>query len=81
MQDVVLDKLYQLLAEVRPEVNFKEITDFVEGGIFDSLDIIMLVSTLQDTFSISIDGVKITPEYFNSIEGLAALVAESESAD
>jgi acyl carrier protein len=64
----------QVLAELRPDAGFEGSTDFVEDGLLDSYDIVMLVSALDKAFSISIDGADIVPENFASEAALVELL-------
>ena len=73
-------KIRQLLAELRPEADFDVSHDFVEDGLLDSYDIVMLVSALDREFSVSIDGAEIVPESFASVERLLGLLRRSGAA-
>ena len=73
----ILEKIYTILFEIRPEIDFKNSTDFSDSGALDSLDIIRLVVALEEVFSISIDGSEIVPENFNTIEGIANLAIKT----
>lgn len=66
--------LLEILAEVRPESNFSQSLDFLEDGLLDSFDIVMLVSSLDKTFNISIEGTEIVPENFRNLEAIKALL-------
>ena len=50
-----MEKIYKILDKLRPEINFKEASNFIEDDLLDSLDIIKLVVALEEEFSISID--------------------------
>jgi len=77
MKIEVVEKIYKILLEIRPEVDFRKSTAFIDDDALDSLDIIRLVVALDELFSISIDGSDIVPEYFNTIEGVADLVVKT----
>ena len=70
-------RIINVINEIRADIEFNENTKFIEEGIFDSFDIVNLVSELDTEFNISIDGVKIRPEYFNSVDDIMKLVMES----
>jgi len=72
MSGVIAD----LLKTIRPEFNFEQSSDFIGDGLLDSLDIVTLVSSLDEKYSISIDGVEIVPENFCSIQAIEALLAK-----
>jgi acyl carrier protein len=63
-----------ILKEIRPECDFAVSADFFADGMLDSFDIITLVSELDKTYSISIDGIEITPENFCSLAAIRALL-------
>jgi acyl carrier protein len=63
-----------ILNEIRPDVDFKNESNFIENGMLDSLDTIRLIAELEITFSISINGSDITPENFNSLNNIEGLV-------
>lgn len=62
------EKIYEILAELRPEYDFKSSEDFIEDGFLDSFDVVTLVSELEDAFDVVIDGLEIIPENFVSVE-------------
>lgn len=75
-----MDKIKAILEEIRPEFNFNDSSDFIEDGLLDSFDIVSLVSMLEETFHISIDGLDIMPENFNSFTAIAQVVGKSGGA-
>ena len=72
------EQIIKILTELRPEFDFtQEGVDFIEEGMLDSFDLVTLVSELDDTFGISIDGVDILPENFSSVDAIAALLVKN----
>lgn len=72
------EKIVAILNELRPEFDFtQEGVDFIEEGMLDSFDLVTLVSELDSTFGISIDGVDILPENFSSVDAIAALLVKN----
>lgn len=72
------DQIVKILTELRPEFDFtQEGVDFIEEGMLDSFDLVTLVSELDSTFGISIDGVDILPENFSSVDAIAALLVKN----
>jgi len=67
-------KIIEILTELRPEFDFSQNVDFIEEGMLDSFDVVTLVTTLDETFGISIDGVDVLPENFSSVEKIEALL-------
>ena len=71
------EKIIDILTELRPEFDFTEEVDFIEEGMLDSFDIVNLVTELDSTFGISIDGVDILPENFASVEAIEKLLKKN----
>lgn len=71
-----MERLKNLLQEIRPEVDFMEVREFVQTGILDSFDIVMLVSAVEETYNISIHGLDIVPENFADLESIWNLVVK-----
>jgi acyl carrier protein len=69
-----VEKILQILRELRPDVDFESARDLVDGGILDSFDIVALVTELNDAFGVEIGVLDLTPENFASVETIAELV-------
>lgn len=70
MKNIILE----FLSEIRPEFDFSQSTNFIEEGLLDSFDIVNLVSSLDTSFGISIEGTDILPEYFSSVDKIIELL-------
>lgn len=73
-------RIYSILEELRPECDFVHSGDFIEDGLMDSFDVVTLVSELEDTFGIIIDGLDIIPENFASTAAILATVKKNGGA-
>lgn len=71
-------KIMEIILENRPDIEDIENAKFITDGIFDSFDIVTLVSEFDKAFGISIDGVKISPKYFNTLDDIIKLIEESK---
>ena len=69
-----MEPILSILKEIRSEFDFTTSKDFISDGMLDSFDVVTLVATLDETFSISIEGIDILPENFNSIEAIRKLL-------
>ena len=68
-------KIISILNDIRPEFDFNEPVDnFIESGMLDSFDLVTLVTCLDETFDISIDGTDILPENFSNIYSISKLL-------
>jgi acyl carrier protein len=72
-------QIIEILTDLRPEFDFNENVDFIEEGMLDSFDIVMLVNSLDEKFGVSIDGMEILPENFSSIEKIEQLLIKSRT--
>lgn len=71
-----MNALAELLNGIRPEFDFTTSRDFIADGMLDSFDMVTLVATLDKAYGISIDGVDIVPENFQSLESIANLLGK-----
>lgn len=72
------EQIIKILTELRPEFDFsQEGVNFIEEGMLDSFDMVNLVSELDSTYGISIDGVDILPENFSTVDSIVALLVKN----
>jgi len=72
-------QILALLADIQPAANFADSQDFLEDGLIDSVDVIMITTALEQAFGVTIPGDQVTPENYASVERLAAQVARCGS--
>ena len=70
--------ILSILIETRPESNFESSTNFIEDGLLDSLDMVVIISEIEEQFKVNIDGTDIVPENFCSLEAIARLIVLSQ---
>jgi len=70
-------KIIKILTDLRPEFDFNQDVNFIEEGMLDSFDVVNLVSDLDSTFGISIDGIDILPENFATVEAIENLLKKN----
>ena len=69
------EKIIKILTDIRPEFDFNQAdVNFIEEGMLDSFDLVTLVTELDETFGISINGVDIVPENFSSVNKIESLL-------
>ena len=73
-------EVLQMLTEVRPEFDFSQSTNYIEEGMLDSFDIISLVSSIDQKYNISIDGVDIVPENFSNLDSIVKLINRQKAS-
>ena len=76
-----MEKILEILEDIRPDVDFNEETKLVEEGILDSFDIVSIISELNDAFDINIRVTDLKPENFNTLEANSLLVASKQNQD
>ena len=69
-----MEKLMQILQEIRPDIDFENETGLIDEGILDSFDVVSIISELDDAFGVQIRISELDPENFNSAESIWALV-------
>lgn len=71
-------QIIKILTGLRPEFDFtQEGLNFIEEGMLDSFDVVNLVSELDSTFGISIDGIDIMPENFSTVDDIERLLKKN----
>ena len=61
-----MDPILEILETIKPGVDFAASTDFIEEHLLESMEILQLVSELNDEFDINITLPYIKPENFKS---------------
>ena len=74
MDDITLDDVIEVLEDVKEDVDYENEDALVDGHVWDSFDILAVISALNDEFDISIPATEIVPTNFNSIAAMEAMV-------
>ena len=69
-----MEELKELLEGIRPDIDFEKEDKLIDNGILDSIDIIGIVTEINDTFDVDINVQYLLPENFNSMEAIYALI-------
>lgn len=69
-----MEKLLEIMNEIRPDVDFKKENNLIDGDILDSFDVIAIVGEVNEAFDIEININDLIPENFNSVQALFELV-------
>lgn len=73
-----MEKLYALLEEIRPDVDFRNVNTLVTDGYIDSFDIVTIIASIEDEFSVEIPVDSMLPENFDSVEDIMKLINTSK---
>lgn len=74
-----MEKLLDILNEIKPGVDYENINTLVDDHYLDSLSILSLVAEIEDEFDVEIPTVEIIPVNFNSVNSIMALINKLES--
>ena len=69
-----MNELIEILTDLHDDVDFATETGLIENGILNSLDIVTLITEINDKFDVMIPAEEIMPENFDSAEALWALI-------
>lgn len=75
------NQIIEILKGIRPEFDFGTETNFISQGMLDSFDLITLVTELDESFKISIDGTDILPENFETVDAIEALLKKNGATE
>lgn len=76
-----MDKVLEILTDVRPDVDFMNETKLIDDGIIDSFDIIAIVSELNDEFDVQIPIDELEPDNFNTVAAIYELIVKLQEED
>lgn len=69
-----MEELKELLEGICPDIDFDKEKKLIDDGILDSIDIIGMITEINDAFDVEINVQYLLPENFNSIEAIYALI-------
>lgn len=68
----------EILKNLHPDVDFEAQEHLIDNMILDSLDIVSLISEINEVFGVAITAKDIIPANFNSAKALYALIQKLE---
>nr|WP_300804990.1 acyl carrier protein [uncultured Acetatifactor sp.] len=69
-----MEQLFELLEEIRPDVDFRTLEGLVTGSYIDSFDIVSIINAVEDEYGIEIPVESMLPENFESAAAIMNLV-------
>lgn len=63
-----------MLEGIRDDCDFRNSTNYIEDEFLDSFDIINLIVEIEEKYNITIDGMEVVPENFESCESISKLI-------
>ncbi len=73
-----MEKLMEILKGIRPDVDFENANDLIDGEVLDSFDVISIVSEINESFGVEINVDDLVPENFNSVSAMYALIRKMQ---
>lgn len=71
-----MEELKRMLEEKYPDIDFDVEKNLVSGGVLDSLEVVTIISDIEELFDISITMEYIQPAYFESVETMWEMIEE-----
>lgn len=75
------DELIEILEQIRPDVDFENEDALITDGILDSMDVVSLVGEIDEEFDVQIRVEDLTPDNFNNIDAILALIERIQEED
>ena len=68
------EKIIEILEEICPGIDFENEESLIDDELIDSLDIVSIVTELNDAFDVEITVEDLLPENFNSVDAIETLI-------
>lgn len=75
----MIEKIIEILKEIKPYEHITVDTELIESGILDSLSILSLVTELEEQFNVEISDEAIIAQNFATIQDIAQLVTHNKN--
>lgn len=76
-----MERVLEILTDVRPDVDFMNETKLIDDGILDSFDIIAITSELNSEFDIEIPIDELEPYNYNTVQAIWELIQRLQEED
>lgn len=76
-----MDKLIEILEDIKPDVDYENCENLIDGHYLDSLSIISLVAEIEDEFDVTVSAVEIVPKNFNSVKAMWSMIERLQEED
>lgn len=71
-----MEKILEVLKQVREDCDFSKSDDFIQDGLLDSLGVMTLVEVLEENYDIAIDNDDIVYDNFKNVDAILALLGK-----
>lgn len=72
-----MEKLLEILKRVKPEMDFLYSIDLVDEGVLDSIDIVSIISEIEEEYGIEVDPDEIDPDNFQSASAMLEMIQKA----
>ncbi len=72
------EKLVKILMDINPDIDYEKEISLVDDGLFDSLEVMTIVTEIEDRFHIDIDPDDVIAENFNSVEKILKIIEKNQ---
>lgn len=79
--DEYIKVIIEILKEVNPYEDIEADTDLTAEELLSSLNLMYLITELEERYDVTIPEDKIKPEYFKSVRKIAIMVAELKNGN
>ena len=76
-----MERLYEILEDCCPDVDFRNEQNLIDDGLLESLDIVMIVNEIASEYDIRIGVENLLPENFNSAQAIMALIQRLQGVE
>ncbi len=76
--EFVMDELFKILKSIKKDVDFTKEKNLVDEEILTSLEMLELISAIEEKFEIEIPAESIIPENFQSAETIFKLITDAK---
>lgn len=69
-----MEKLMQILNEIRPDIDFEKEEELITENFLDSFDVVALVEKISKEFDVEIQPKELVPDNFNSAKAMMIMI-------
>lgn len=73
-----MEKLLEILNEINSEIDFQENKELVSNGLLDSIEIVEIITKIEERFGIEISPDQIDPDNFESVEAMWKMILNAK---
>lgn len=75
------ERVFEILEDIRPDVDFEAENKLIDDDILDSFDIIAIVQEFNEEYDININPDDLEAENFNDVKSMVKLIHKLQEED